>query len=67
MTNYGNGYKFTAIRNRRLANSGVMVQYMKKNGEWGKPQKASQSGSETPEDVVARLKKLNHCEVRLAQ
>ena len=55
MTNYGNGYKFQAIMQRRSSKSEITVQRMKKNGEWGKPYATPLFGKETPEQAIERL------------
>lgn len=69
-TNYGNGYKFKAIMERRRKHKDkdeVMVQRMKKDGTCGKPLPSQRYGKETDEDVVARLIEYNHRQFRLAK
>lgn len=68
-TNYGNGYKFKAIMERRSSKNKdqVMIQGMKKDGTWGKPVAHQRFGNETDEDVVKRLIKNNNRQFRLAE
>lgn len=59
ITNYGNGYKFKAIMERRSAKREVLIQRMKKDGTWGKPLSYQVFGDETPEQVLERIQSLN--------
>jgi len=45
----------------------VMIQCMKKDGTWGKPQEYKKYGNETDDDVVKRLIKNNNEEFRIAK
>jgi len=67
MTNYGNGYKFKAIMERRSNKSTVLVQRMKNDGAWGKPIEMQAFGNETPEQVVERLIRNNNRQFRVAK
>lgn len=58
-TNYGNGYKFTAIQKRRSNAKTVLIQQTRKDGSWGKAREYGTYGNETAEQVVERLTKLN--------
>jgi hypothetical protein len=67
-TNYGNGYKFQALMERRSSKNTVLLQRMKKDGTWGKPLETRVFGNETPERVLARIQGNNPNNVyRLAQ
>lgn len=59
MTNYGNGYKFKAMMERRSHKEVTYVQRLKKDGTWGKPLACKHYGVETPEQVLARIQKNN--------
>lgn len=67
MTNYGNGYKFSAIMARRRHKNTVLVQRMKKDGTWGKPLESQRYGNETDEQVIERLIRLNNRPYRIAE
>ena len=67
MTNYGNGYKFRALTNRRSNPRTVTIQGTLKSGGWGKPTETQVFGNETPEQVIERLNKLNTRQFRLAE
>ena len=58
---------FGMLVNGRSKKNVVMVQGMNKNGKWGKAFEARVFGAETPEQVVARLTKLNDRQFRLAE
>ena len=66
MTNYGNGYKFTALNKRHSNPTMVTVQRETKSG-WGKPYETEVLGNETPEQVVERLIKNNNKMFRLVK
>lgn len=66
-TNYGNGYKFKAIMERRSNKRTVRIQAMSKDGTWGKACEYETYGNETDEQVVERLTKLNNKAFRLAE
>lgn len=59
MTNYGNGYKFKAMMERRSHKEVAYVQRLKKDGTWGKPLPCEFYGEKTPEQVLARIQKNN--------
>ena len=67
MTNYGNGYKFKALIDRRTSKDTVLIQAQRKDGTWGKPREYERYGKETDEQVVERLIKLNGKAFRLAE
>ncbi len=66
-TNYGNGYKFKAIMERRSSKDTVSIQAMRKDGSWGKVCEYRRFGCETDEQVVERLTKLNNKAFRIAE
>lgn len=66
-TNYGNGYKFKAIMERRSSKDTVSIQAMRKDGSWGKAREYKRFGCETDEQVVERLTRLNNQAFRLAE
>ena len=66
-TNYGNGYKFKAIMERRSSKHTVSIQAMRKDGTWGKAREYKPIGNETDEQVVERLARLNNQAFRLAE
>lgn len=45
----------------------VMIQWMKKDGTWGKAIPHQRFGKETDQDVVERLIKLNRKQCRIAE
>jgi len=45
----------------------VMLQYVKKDGNWSKPFEAQVYGNESPEMVVERMVRNNNRQYRLAQ
>lgn len=67
MTNYGNGYKFKAMIDRRTSKDTVLIQAQRKDGTWGKPRECRRFGNETDEQVVERLTKLNGQVFRFAK
>jgi hypothetical protein len=62
-TTFGMLAKNRAERNKDV----VMVQWMKKNGEWGVARETKRFGHETDMEVVERLARLNNTNVRIAQ
>jgi hypothetical protein len=48
-----------ALLARRSTKQNIMVQSQLKNGKWGKSWSTQVFGVETPQDVIARLTRLN--------
>ena len=67
MTNYGNKYKFQAIMKRRSNPQMVTVQFIKKDGNWGKPRDIQRVTCMTDEEFVEYLAEINHTKVRLVK
>ena len=65
-TNYGNGYKFQAIMDRRSTKKTILVQRMKNDGTWGKPCEIPTFGK-APEQVIENLIENNNRQFRLAE
>ena len=54
--------------NRRKANKNtIKIQWMKKNGEWGKPYETAKYGKETDDEAIERLIKNNNRPCRIAE
>lgn len=62
-TTFNTMVKIRANKNKNT----VMIQCMRKDGTWGKPQEYKKYGNETDNDVVKRLVKNNNKEFRIAQ